>query len=240
MLLLAVLTAASITYGAFGAEPEEPIKLPAWFWNQPDVQDVQYAVGYAPLYARPLSSNRIANADAALRLWQDRSFRVYGGRGLSWEGSGLMSIGAFFRFEYDTTGLARFEDGLYQLDSAIVGDLAVVLVGTKEIRVDGTLLPSPTSEAIQTSKPSGSSGTAAAPLYARSVSSWLDAERSARIELALSVRQQIRGETAQQPGHSLYGVLLETDVILKDVRTIRRAWDQRQGVIWVIVAQKGC
>jgi hypothetical protein len=215
---------------------EDVLEMPSWFWHQPHQAGNSYAVGYAPLYYYPASSYREAFANATETLWRDRCFDVAGSQASGWEGSGLMSLGAKFKFNFDTTGLGEFGGNVTHLDSAVVGDLVVVLIGTSPTEIDRRILTSPHLDDFHGTKPSGLIGIAAAPAYYSKTSGWLEAERLARIELALSASSSMKAMQSDLDKSSIYSVVVETDITLSGVAVLQRTYDPKLGVFWVMVS----
>lgn len=211
--------------------------MPTWFWETPIALGSLAAVGYARRYDDLAASYREAFEDAARRLISDRRCRIRGGRATAWEGSAYMSFGAAWSFEADTSDLASFSVGLNRVDSAVAGDLVVMLVSTRPMDVDRKLRLSPPPGELG-SRGAGDvlHGVGAAPSYYHPASSWIEAERLGRIDAAVAGYCRVKGIQAHADELAISTVVTETDVTLTGVQTIRRACDPAKGVVWVLIA----
>jgi len=241
---LNLVFAVCILLGCAGGKPEtksEPaVSLPGWFWETPRRPGVRLAVGYAQFYPDIDASCSLAFADAALRLWCDRSPRISGGSATGYDGAGMMSLGSSFTIDVDTTGFSVFVGGLARLDSAWSGDLTVALVGTSPTQISREYRePFPVRELGGLSEKAAIRGLTASPRYYHSKSSWFEAESQARIQAALSVKAEIKGESAAADGLMHKVGVIEVDVHLRNVQTIGRAIDADSKTVWVLVTAEG-
>jgi|GEM_PF-1391838 len=235
-LFLSLLTGCAPTVRL---EESSLVLMPGWFWRTTVEINTHLAVGYAPVYYNLATSYDAAFDDAALRMFTDRRCRIVGERGSAWEGSAVMSLGSNLRIEADTAGFAVFKSGLARLDSISSAGLAAMLVGTRITQVDKMPHPPPPIRDIQLStNPTVITGLGSALLYHQPASSWLEAERTARLEAAMAAATRMRGEAADIGSSSLKTTLIEVDVQMKNIRTIARTIDTLNKTVWIKVEAK--
>ncbi|MBZ0263314.1 hypothetical protein K8I28_01485 [bacterium] len=202
---------------------------------RPWLFDVQYtngggvAVGYAEIYDRLEMSYRSAFEDAAWRLFVDSGCRVTGNRAAGKAPGGLMSLGSYFIFDVDSSRFETFKKSLVRLDSLKMNTMVTMLVGKKGTKLESINV---------SSKPKNGQfikAIAHAPGYYFNSSSWIEAERLARIEAALLLRTDFRGRQSFQNEQDLKDYLVQTDVYLSGVQTVRREFDPETGIVTVEV-----
>ena len=72
--------------------------------------------------------------------------------------------------------------------------------------------------------------------YHYAASSWLEAERTARISLALSANCSIKGEQDFIRNLDMMNLSVETNVLLNNIKTIARGYNSDFTQRWVIVS----
>lgn len=214
----------------------QPVNLPSWFWAPPVSGNVLQAVGYSIPYYSMQSSYDEAFHDAARRLFTDMFCRVKGGRAMFSTPEGFFAAGNNISFEVDSAALEQFERSLIRVDSAATENLVVMLVATGELEAKQKKTHAhgfPDMEDYQC--PGCLTGLGMGQLYLYESSSWEEAERSARIELALGsmVRQKSLDKRTESLSNTT--ISLETDVLLQNVQTVARGVDPVTGSKIVVV-----
>ena len=227
ILLLTVLFLPPLAMfmSAHTVHASEPIMMPAWFWQTPVEPGVLLSVGYSTPYANISSSYQEAYDSAAWRLFVDCESHVIGGRAMLETPEGMMSAGSKFDFIVDSSAFEGFAKSLVRIDSAATIELVVMLVGTKKIEVDTDWTIDPGLPELSAFKKEGyfvSLGTGQD--YHYQSSSWEEAERSARREMALTF-SEIKILEKDVNFYSSGTFLIETDIWLHNVQTLARSID---------------
>lgn len=207
--------------------------LPAWFWNTPRIDGVCVAVGYSPPYIDAPYAFDVAFNDAAWRLYGDRVCRIAGEKGVASTPEGLMDMGSTIKQVVDSSGFESFRERIFRIDSVATEHLRAVLIATADIDVDKTLQNAPPLELDC----SGCNiAQSSAPIYYHYSSSWIEAERDARIELAVSTAADLSGCSLYRDDNMFSTSIIKTDIILSSVQTIHRRIDSENGIVklWVI------
>ena len=209
---------------------KDNFQLPAWFWDTPVAGSTLTAVGYSQPYRESEHAYADAFNDGAWRLFRDLHSRISGERGTSTVAEGMMNIGSTIRQEIDSTGFTAFSKTIIRLDSASTPTLRIVLVSTGDLPINRELLSeqSIAPEIIGSHLTQGS-----APIYYHESSSWIEAEREARIELAIGTLSSLKGQTEIVDDNIFQTSITETDVILTDIRTMHRRIDRKKRLVTV-------
>jgi len=221
--------------------------FPAWFWDPPKEPT---AVGYSPMYRESPTANDSAFKDAALRLFMDKRARVSGGTAISETVWGTRNEGNSIDYQLDESDWAMFDNFLtsvVRLDSCIVPSLGVgkamriILVGTAEIQVDRSIVPTPKD----IDAPQGLTDAVGSAIpYFYASSSWQEAERISRVQLAqnsasvqgLTTVETYDSRTSTQSTVTARTVNTDVNVILSNVRVVKRRFDPSTGAhrVWVV------
>ena len=191
------------------------------------------AVGYSAPHRDSPSAYADAFRDAAWRLFCDRSSLITGERGSATAPEGVLDLGSTLTQEVDSAGFEDFTKGIVRLDSALAGGMRLMLVGTSALPVDTARIKSPPDENPAVGGAPVAEGEA--PLYYYAASSWQEAERKARLELALGANAEIKGLGVSRGDDQFKAAVFKTKVQLYNVQTVRRRWDARNGVVKVWV-----
>jgi len=228
-----ILLPLSISFfsGTSKAEPDSgasEMLLPAWFWDSPEVEGVEFAVGYSPSYRDSPTAYRKAFEDAALRLLSDRRSSLICRQGLISTPYGLRTVENENAQAYDTSNIETFYRSLVMIDSIRTDDLRLVLIATRPANVNQTRVKCPNCLAVD-STGKRLQGYGVSPRYLRLSSTWIEAEGMARIELAMSFAK-ISGTIESQVSDAMRGTgsklssvyELSSNVELRNVKTIHR------------------
>jgi len=210
----------------------EPVLLPVWFWNTPRISGVSLAVGYSPLHRESEYAYKEAFQDAAWRLFCDRRCRIYGEKGIASSPEGTMQMGSTIRIEVDSTGFSAFSKKLVKLDSVATKTMRIILVGTAKVEINKARISVPDFEI---DNPERDLGLGSAPIYYHESSSWIEAEREARIQLALDAQAEFMGTSETVDEMILQTSVTKTDVTLTGIQTLHRRINRTQGYIMVWV-----
>ncbi len=222
---------AILSFAQAGNEKQkDDFRLPAWFWDMPETGSMLMAVGYSQPHRESEHAYKDAFHDGAWRLFRDLHSSISGGRGTSTVAEGTMNIGSTIRQEVDSTGFSAFSKTIVRLDSASTPTIRIMLVSTGDLPLDRELLPeqSIAPEIVGSHLTQGS-----AQIYYHESSSWIEAEREARIELAVGTLSTLKGQTEIVNEGIFQTSITETDVILTDVLTMHRRIDRKKGLVTV-------
>ena len=240
LLLLGFIIHLSCGYGS-GLHRKSPSRgthlYPHWFTEMPQRRGAIFAVGYSPVYMNIKTSWQEAKDNALLNLakayWvsvQGEQAFVSGEGGTAYKGSTVSEV-------VDSTLLKMLKPKLTCLDSALVGEMVIVLVSTKGIDVHSrpiSLKSEPTWIKKLPSNPDYNYARGASPKYLYESNSWLEAERRARIQLAWGRKTKL--QQLQRKGEfSFHQVTVEsTGVTLREAQIVARWVDPVNGVHWVL------
>lgn len=190
-------------------------------------------MGYSVPHRESLSAYDDAFKDAAWRLFADRISQVTGERGSATAPDGMMDLGSTLTQQVDSAGFEAFQKQVVRLDSVLAGGMRVMLVGTAEFSVDTTRIPAPADDHSLEADLAVAEGSA--PIYFYPSSSWQEAERKARLELALGANAEIKGIGVNRDDEQFKMAVFKTAVRLEAVQTVSRRWDVKNGVVKVRV-----
>jgi hypothetical protein len=219
---------------------EENLRLPHWFWRPPDRPGVGVGCARPGNYAE--TTFGAAFEDAAQRLWRDRRSRIVTERYALVDANSTFIFNAPLKVRVDTAGFAAFSASLVRVDSARSEQLAVMLVATEPVDVSTAIVPAPPPpdfEAID--DPANYTHIQITPEYFTEISSWREAEKEARTQLAFQARTILTRDVITLNKLVSGSMRRSVDVILSDVRTIARGIDTATSarVVAVRVARSG-
>jgi len=236
IILLTALNACLPRLSPVQLNGKKPLELPVWFWDMPSHPEAGFAVGYSPPYCDSERAFEEAFQDGAWRLFTDRRTVLQGRTGTTLTPYGVMLADTDIKPLDDTTGFSAFGAGLVHLDSVYVPDIMrLVLIGTREVEFDKQRIPAPEySSGIKEAV----AALGCAPKYYRDCSSWIKAENSARLSLAMGYTQ-VKVLTERSSGTFTDDfseiVVVEVSSLLTDVQTVHRRLEPSTGarVVWV-------
>ena len=215
---------------------------PGWFLRQEGMKCRTTAVGYAvPSFYRD-SSIAQATRNAAENVGRQTATHVRGGQMFWATEGGTYWMGADFREQYDTTASKSALSSLIPVDAFVTSSIALVLLADSGCQVDRRLLGRLTvdGEAPEWTEtpPHDARYTYAvgvAPEYYYEVSSWLEAERLARRNLARSVITEIKSlqKLSAREGQELRSE--EISVSLHHIEAVARWRDLVKKIFYVLL-----
>jgi len=158
--------------------------LPAWFYLPPQQPGILCEVGYADPYYVPSSSYNEAFEDAAMRLWANRHCIIQVEAAAATHHDDTRLLGGRYAVEFDTIGYSEFKSQLVRIDSCWTDRIVVMLVANDLISVNSSLIESPDSLFLNQYSTDWVYGQGTAPEYYHMKSTWLEAEKYARRNLA--------------------------------------------------------
>jgi hypothetical protein len=215
---------------------------PGWFLRQEGMKCPMTAVGYAvPSFYRD-SSIAQATRNAAENVGRQTATHVQGGQVFWATEGGTYLMGADFREQYDTGASKSALSSLVPVDTFVTSSIALVLLSDSGCQVDrrilGRLADEVEGPAWTETLPLDAKYTYAvgvAPEYYYEVSSWLEAERSARRNLARSVVTEIKSlqKLSAREGQELRSE--ELSVSLHHIEAVARWRDMEKKIFYVLL-----
>jgi len=228
MGLLQILMVSSIVLSmGSSVHGEDDLLLPGWFWDTPVSDEISFAVGYSNAYIESDHAFGEAFEDAVLRLFTDIHCHIKGEKASASSPGGTMHMGSTIQLVSDTTGLAAFREQVVRLDSVRTPEMLIMLVSTRQIKINRKLTKQPGNPETENGVP------CSAPLYMHQSSSWIEAERQARIEIATGISSVVKVIDRKQDGRVTKTIVTATDVMLTNVQTIHRRIDWKNGFVKV-------
>lgn len=210
--------------------------FPSWFVRPPALSNGVLAVGYAPRYEDLASSYAEALSDARVTLARNAHTVLRVEQAVERIGT-QTDLGA----EYVTeVGADTADVAAVPLDSAVVGDVVVMLVASRRPRDLALSSERVSITAPPTAEERGGfvTATGVAPTYLYEHSSWREAEARARRALAFTItsnqRAIRRSEGADDQGASVVGANVE----LVGIQVVGR-WRSAAGVHVMVRARAG-
>lgn len=219
-----------------------PQTYPAWFLEQGTVCRGRVTVGYADPSYYPDSSISRAAKNARENFGRQLKTHVQGGQ-LFWatEG-GTYWMGADFREQFDAAASESALALLVPVDTLVNLSMTLVLLADKECQLDPSILR---RVAIRPEAPSWTEtlpedaqyvcAVGVASEYYYEMSSWLEAERNARRNLARSVLVAVGAlqKLSSREGQDIRRE--EIDVSLRYIDVVGRWRDRTNGIFYVLV-----
>ena len=217
------------------SRPTEP--YPAWFLQTPGGGERPLAVGYAPAYETPENAFREAREDALRNLAMGVRVRIRGEHAFESVVEGTAYRGSNIKESVEESILESLAEDVAYLDSTVVNGTTLVLAGTALEEVVGTPSVPEEPPAWIRSLPSApgydhAMGSCVPYFYPRS--SWAEAERQARIQLALTRDSRLGALSSLSDRHSRQVTVEGTDVLLSGFQVIARYHDPRDGGYYVL------
>ena len=216
-------------------------QYPVWFIEQGRIPEPRVVVGYAQPGYRHDSTGGVAYQDALISYARQSRVKIAGGQ-IFWNTeAGSFWMGSDFSEEVDTTGLAQAAESLAVLDSFTTPSMQALLLGPKVLELDSPLKAiteweTRAPEWIESPPVSSTDEYAVgmAPQYYYESSSWKEAERMARRNLARSVYTTVR--MLQKSGIQAQGIEHEElRVNLHDISVAARWTDVNARIVYVLM-----
>lgn len=221
---LALMSSIVVMVGCGTSKPKGiTTKFPSWFWQTPLVNGVEVTVGYAPTYHNLESSVNEALEDAARRLWRDRECRIQVVTVSVEVGDEREYIDNVYKLTCSEEGFEDFKKSLVIVDTFSVPELTVLLVATKPLSVEKTLIPSPVKDISTPISVNRFRNVGYAMLDSQWASSFRKAEEDARISMAKCGSSKFQGIDLSRPLCKISVLISEADERLSGIRTITRS-----------------
>jgi len=205
------------------------IHYPVWFWEMPTARNTPFAVGYARRYHRIDSSFVYARRNSIWQLARTQGVTIESSLELCNQFSQNRLVGFQESETFDSTLALRIRQNYQILDSAVVGNLVLVLAafgGSNDAPPGDLQLPPVARPDWIDVIPQADTvlyAVGTAPLYYYEQHSWERAEANARIQLAFQIETETRSINKKE-NHALQ-IWSENrvSVTLKNV-TVARRW----------------
>ena len=216
---------------------------PYWFLFEGEVGCGTTAVGIAqPSFSRD-SAVALSFRQGCGAFVQRSWVKISGGQGFWATEGGTYWMGADFTEEYDTAGTRAICSGLSGVDTIVTKDGVFVLVARTGCTVDG--MKGKTSSIVGKAPPDWverlpsekgySFAIGLAPTYFYETSSWAEAERAARRNLARGFHTELRSMQKLTSTEGQEVRQEELSVTLKNWRVVARWRDVNDGVFYVLI-----
>lgn len=214
---------------------------PRWFLSQGDFRCPQAVVGYANASFYPDSAVAYARRSGIINLARNRHMEIKGGQIFWSTEAGTFWMGSDFREQFDTSAVELVASSIRVLDRFVTKDFVAVLLGDSTCRLDDVLrkmlFPKALSSPWVESLPSDDRyyyAVGLSPEYYYESSSWTEAEKLARRNLARSVYISIKslqkaGREGQEIKHE------EMSVSLRGIEVVARWRDVEKQVFYVLI-----
>jgi hypothetical protein len=215
---------------------------PDWFFEQGKIDCSSLAVGYADVSFYPDSSAARAIQNGYENFARQRLTKIGGGQAFWSTEGGTFWMGQDFEDEYDSTNIEGARLSLAPLDTFMTNSMMAVLVGAsncqpaQEFRIRHSISSRASPVWIESS-PSGENHHYAigiAPEYFYEKSSWLEAERLARRNLARAIRIDVMAlQKMSKEGQEIRHE--EVSETLRNIQTVARWRDFGKKIFYVLV-----
>lgn len=214
---------------------------PRWFLYPSEFRCGHAVVGFANASFYPDSAVAQAQRNGVENFVRQQRTNIQGGQ-LFWSTeAGTFWMGADFREDFDTNAVAVVSSRLKVLDKFLAKDIVVVLLGDSSCSVDGPLRaklsPKSYSPPWVESPPAGERfyyAVGLSPEYFYETSSWAEAERMARRNLARNVFTQVRSlQKMSREGQDIRHE--ELSVTLRDIQVVARWRDVEKQIFYVLL-----
>jgi len=215
---------------------------PSWFFS-PSAASVPLTVGYSAEHAYLDSAIKAATREAARNYTKNQQEQVRGEQGLATLAVGTITVGSTIKEYFDTAQAVRLGTTMKALDYFRRGGAVAVLAATDSIanvpglnRVDAATVPMPPWTKVLPEKSGYVYNSGLAPLYYNEFNSWLEAERKARINLALGLYTKVKflGKK-ENDAYFRESQVEETNVTLRGIEVIARWKDVKNQICYVLM-----
>ncbi len=215
---------------------------PLWFFNPP-TGSATFVVGYSSEHAYLDSAIKAATREAAKNYVKNQQVQITGEQGLATLAVGTITVGSTIKEYYDTTEADRLGRSMRVLDYFRRGGSVALLASKDSVgnvpgrkRVDAATVPMPSWATTIPEKAGYIYNSGLAPLYYNEYNSWVEAERKARINLALTVYTKVKflGKKVDNSYFREFQVE-ETNVTLHGIEVVARWKDAKNQVCYVLM-----
>jgi len=215
---------------------------PLWFFNPPAGSSV-FAVGYSDEHSYLDSAIKAATREAARNYVMNKEVQIRGEQGLATLAAGTISVGSTIKEFYDTTQAEQLGGTMKALDYFRRGGSVALLASTDSVgdvpgrkRLDAATVPAPSWTITIPEQDGYVYNSGLASLYYNEFNSWREAERKARINLALSLYTKVKflGKKEDNIYFREFQVE-ETNVTLHSIEIVARWKDVKNQICYVLV-----
>jgi hypothetical protein len=212
---------------------------PDWFFESP----AALSIGYSDERSYVDSAIKSAAREAAVNYVKSQRVRIVGEQGMATFAVGKIPIGSTIKELYDENEAARLGESMVAVDLFLRGRTVTVLASpdssktvTVSKRIDAAKTAKPSWVNIVPDKPGFMYSTGLAPVYYYENNSWREAERKARINLALSLYTKVKllQKKVDNEYYREYSVE-ETNVTLRGMNVVSRWKDVKNRICYVLV-----
>ncbi len=212
---------------------DEPAKLPSWFWDTPMHPNAHFAVGYSRPHRDSPTAFNDAFADASYRRFGDiNGVRIVGETAAVSTPHGTRLFYNTMEIVLDTAGLADFRHSLFRLDSVSTPDLRAILVANSDLRINNALIKPPPTADIEFLQAGIEQG------FYHFSSSWIGAERQARIEHCVGQRSNFKSLSKSWNEILESSAVSSVDEFISGLQTFSRRYDAERNIFVVQVIEK--
>lgn len=221
-------------------KPRAENLYPSWFFNPPT--GPTFAVGYSSEHAYRDSAIKAAVRQAARNFAMSHAVQIIGEQGLATLAAGTITVGSTIKEHFDTTEAGRLGESMKALDFFQRGNSVSVLASTDSLagapggtRLDAAAVARPSWTTMLPDEPGYVYNSGLAPVYFNEFNSWLEAERKARINLALTIFTRVKflGKKVEDTYFREFQVE-ETNVTLHGIQVVARWKDVRNKICYVL------
>jgi hypothetical protein len=200
-------------------------------------------VGYSGEHSYLDSAINAAKREAALNYVKIRQVQIAGEQGLATLAAGTITVGSTIKEFYDTTEAERLAGKMKMLDYFRRGGSVALLASTDSVgnvpgakRVDAATLPMPSWTSVIPEQAGYIYNSGLATLYYDEFNSWREAERKARINLALTVYTKVKflGKKSDNIYFREFQIE-ETNVTLHAIDVVARWKDVKNQICYVLM-----
>jgi hypothetical protein len=228
-----------LLYARSGFSQEYPI----WFLNEREVGCGNAAVGFAKVSFYRDSAIALSFRQGCEAIVRQSAVKIAGGQSFWATEAGTYWMGTDIREEYDTSKIAGVCNQVVALDTFAADAGVFVLVGQhgcmtpglkgKTVSLAGKGLPSWTEDLPRDGEYVYAVGVA--PRYFYETSSWTEAERAARRNLARTLLSHVKSLQKRDEDEAQDVRQEDLSVVVKDYRVVARWRDMKTETFYVLV-----
>jgi hypothetical protein len=242
VIVIAPILASALLAGCGGQKTTAratplPDPYPIWFLEAPSTGTQDCAVGYARTYRNLETSRQEAEANALLNLAKGLRVHISGEHAFESVPRGKAYRGSNIREHVDPQLVESLSDQVVYAEPILTNGMMITLASTAELELPAeTMLPTSPPDWLETlpSSPDYDYAVGSCVSYYYALNSWQEAERQARIQLALSRLSLLRklSETADRHTHEV--TVEGTNAVLERVQIVGRYHDFRERAYYVL------
>lgn len=238
-LILGGVLVGLIPFGVRGEDKGDA--YPRWFLQGVGDQRSCCAVGYGRAFVDPDTSVAYAMRDGVENVAKGIEVHIRSEQGFMAVPGGLRFMGETFSEEVDSAKMDAIRERCSVVDTAFVRGMVLVLVcygEEEEFEVDRARVRMPEKAPKWVWKLPRKGGyvfaVGTSHLYYYEESSWREAERAARLNLARDVLSQIRDLSKQAGGTLEHVIVTKTEATLRGTQIVGRWLDKKAKACYVL------